>query len=243
MIMGNVCTRNCRFCAVDSGIPAPLELNEPDRIARAAGHLGLNHVVVTSVTRDDLADGGANHFALTIAAIREANHTATVEVLVPDFQGSQEAIKVVVKARPDIFNHNLETVPRLYEKVRSQANYSRSLELLKVVKEFDADILTKSGLMVGLGETGDEILKVMDDLRQVNCDFLTIGQYLRPSEDHVPVARFVSPNEFEKIAARGREMGFIGIAASPFVRSSYKAHDLFKQAALRCNTTAHDSEE
>jgi lipoyl synthase len=230
MIMGNVCTRNCRFCAVKGGITEPLESNEPDRIAKAAGHLGLSHVVVTSVTRDDLVDGGANHFAQTIVTLREANRTATVEVLVPDFQGSQEAIDEVVRAKTDIFNHNLETVPRLYEKVRPQANYQRSLELLKVVKEFDANILTKSGLMVGLGETNAEILRVMDDLRQVDCDFLTIGQYLRPSEDHVPVARFVSPKEFEELAAGGREKGFKGIAAAPFVRSSYRAGELYRQS-------------
>jgi lipoic acid synthetase len=229
MIMGNVCTRNCRFCAVDSGIPEPLESNEPDRIARAAGHLELSHVVVTSVTRDDLADGGANHFAQTITALREINQTSTVEVLVPDFGGSQEAIKVVVKTRPDIFNHNVETVPRLYDKVRPQANYQRSLEILRVVKELDGDILTKSGLMLGLGETDDEILRVMYDLHQVDCDFLTIGQYLRPSEHHVPVARFVSPQEFESFATEGREMGFRGIASAPFVRSSYRANELYKQ--------------
>lgn len=243
MIMGNVCTRNCRFCAVEGGIPEPLDSNEPDRIARAVEHLGLSHVVVTSVTRDDLADGGANHFARTITALHDANRTATVEVLVPDFQGTRESIEVVVRARPDIFNHNLETVPRLYEKVRPQANYQRSLRVLEVVKELNGEILTKSGLMVGLGETADEIIRVMNDLRQVDCDFLTIGQYLRPSEDHVSVASFVSPKEFEEIAARGREMGFRGIAAAPFVRSSYRAHDLFKQAAPRRNTTAHDSEE
>ncbi len=229
MIMGNVCTRNCRFCAVKSGIPEPLESNEPDRLARAAEYLGLSHIVVTSVTRDDLADGGANHFARTIISLREATSTSTVEVLVPDFVGSREAIEVVVRSRPDIFNHNLETVPRLYEKVRPQANYQRSLEILRLVKELDGDILTKSGLMLGLGETDEEILMVMNDLRQVDCDFLTIGQYLRPSEDHVPVARFIPPAEFEEIAVKGREMGFRGIASAPFVRSSYRAADLFKQ--------------
>ena len=229
MIMGDICTRNCRFCAVESGIPKPLESSEPARIARAGRHLGLSHIVVTSVTRDDFPDGGANHFAQTIAAIREVNQNATVEVLVPDFGGSQEAIEIVVRARPDIFNHNLETMPRLYKEVRPQANYQRSLEILKVVKELDGDILTKSGLMLGLGETDDEILRVMNDLCQVNCDFLTVGQYLRPSEDHVPVARFISPKGFEDIAARGREMGFRGIASAPFVRSSYRAAELLRQ--------------
>ena len=229
MIIGDICTRNCRFCAVESGIPKPLESSEPYRIARAGGHLGLSHIVVTSVTRDDLPDGGANHFAQTIAAIRGVNQNATVEVLVPDFGGSQEAIEIVVRARPDIFNHNLETMPRLYKEVRPQANYQRSLEILKVVKELDGDIFTKSGLMLGLGETDDEILTVMNDLCQVNCDFLTVGQYLRPSEDHVPVARFISPKGFEDIASRGREMGFRGIASAPFVRSSYRAAELLRQ--------------
>lgn len=242
MIMGNICTRNCRFCAVEGGIPELLESNEPDRIARAVEHLGLSHVVVTSVTRDDLIDGGANHFAQTITALRDANRNSTVEVLVPDFRGSRESIEVIVRARPDIFNHNLETVPRLYEKVRPQANYRRSLEILRMVKYLDGDILTKSGLMAGLGETDDEIFRVMDDLRQVDCDFLTIGQYLRPSEDHVLVERFLSPKEFEEIAARGREIGFKGIASAPFVRSSYRAGELFRQVASMADTTMYNGE-
>lgn len=229
MVMGNICTRNCRFCAVEKGKAKPLEPSEPARIARAAKDLQLLHVVVTSVTRDDLPDGGANHFAQTIAAIREVDQKATVEVLIPDFGGSQEAIEVVVRAKPDIINHNLETVPRLYKKVRPKADYQRSLKILKLVKELNRDIFTKSGMMLGLGETEEEILAVMKDLCQVNCDFLTLGQYLRPSEKHLPVARFIPPEEFQHIAAKGRGIGFRGIASGPFVRSSYRAGELFKQ--------------
>src|SRR4030042_1676082 len=228
MVMGNICSRNCRFCAVEKGKPKPLEPSEPARIARAAKDLQLLHVVVTSVTRDDLPDGGANHFAQTIAAIREVDQNATVEVLIPDFKGSQEAIKVIVSLRPDVFNHNLETVPRLYKKVRPKANYHRSLNILKLVKELDKDILTKSGMMLGLGETEEEFIAVMEDLRNVECDLLTLGQYLTPSENHLPVARFVTPEEFENIAAKGKAMGFRGIASAPLVRSSYRAEELLK---------------
>jgi lipoic acid synthetase len=229
MIMGNTCTRNCRFCAVDKGCPEPLDPNEPTRVAEAAKELGLSHIVVTSVTRDDLPDGGANHFAQTIAAIREIDQHATVEVLVPDFGGSQEAIKVIVNARPDIFNHNLETIPHLYKKVRPKANYNRSLNLLKVVKELDRDMLTKSGMMLGLGETEEELIAVMGDLRNVECDLLTLGQYLSPSENHLPVARFVTPEEFENMVATAKAMGFRGVASAPLVRSSYRAEELLKQ--------------
>jgi len=229
MIMGDICTRNCRFCAVEKGIPEPLESKEPARIARAVKNIGLGHVVVTSVTRDDLYDGGAEHFANTIAAIREINQSATVEVLVPDFGGSQLAVKIVVESRPDIFNHNLETVPRLYKKVTPEADYRRALQVLKLVKEWDRDILTKSGMMLGLGETEEEILEVMKDLCRIGCDFLTLGQYLAPSKSHLPVARFVPPEEFQDIAAKGKKLGFRGIASGPFVRSSYRADELLKQ--------------
>ncbi len=232
MIMGNICSRDCQFCAVEKGTPEPLEPGEPVRIARAAKDLGLSHVVVTSVTRDDLPDGGANHFAQTITAIRQVNLNATVEVLIPDFRGSEEAIKVVVRARPDIINHNLETVPRLYKKVRLEADYERSLKVLKAAKEWDRNTFTKSGIMLGLGETEKELFKVMEDLRQVECDFLTLGQYLRPSEAHLPVVRFIHPQEFQDIATKGREMGFRGIASGPFVRSSYRADELLEQGAL-----------
>lgn len=233
MIMGNICTRNCRFCAVESGTPEPLESSEPDRIANAAKELELSHVVVTSVTRDDLTDGGANHFAETITALRKVNKNATVEVLVPDFRGSQKAIEVMVRARPDIFNHNLETVPRLYKVVRPEANYHRSLNILNAAKRLDKNILTKSGMMLGIGETEEELIEVMKDLRQVNCDFITLGQYLSPSEDHVPVARFISPEEFKDLATRGKEMGFQGIASAPFVRSSYRAGELLGQVSAK----------
>lgn len=233
MIMGDVCTRNCRFCAVESGTPEPLESSEPDRIANAAKELGLSHVVVTSVTRDDLPYGGAGHFAQTIEALRKADKYATIEVLVPDFGGSQEAIEMVVRAKPDIFNHNLETVPRLYKEVRPEADYHRSIDLLKTVKRLDTNILTKSGIMLGIGETEEELIEVMKDLRRIDCDFLTLGQYLSPSEDHVPVARFVSPEEYDELAIRGKEMGFQGIASAPFVRSSYRAGEFLVQATAK----------
>ncbi|MFC1924712.1 lipoyl synthase [Chloroflexota bacterium] len=229
MIMGNICTRNCYFCAVDKGTPKPLETDEPARIARAAEDLKLLHIVVTSVTRDDLSDGGANHFAQTIAAVREINQNATVEVLIPDFCGSREAIEVVVDAEPDIINHNLETIPRLYSKVRPKADYLRSLDILKQVKELDGGIFTKSGIMLGLGEEEEEILTVMKDLCQIDCDFFTLGQYLSPSQDHLPVARYIPPEEFEYLASKGKEMGFHGIASGPFVRSSYRADELLRE--------------
>lgn len=243
MIMGNICTRNCRFCAVDSGVPGPLESSEPDRIADAAKELGLSHVVVTSVTRDDLPHGGANHFAETIAALRKTSNKTTIEVLVPDFNGSQESIEIVTRAKPDIFNHNLETVPRLYKEVRPEANYCRSLEVLGTVKKLDENIFTKSGIMVGLGETEGELIEVMKDLRRIDCDFLTLGQYLRPSEDHLPVARFVTPGEFEELASRGKEMGFRGIASAPFVRSSYNAGELLRQALAEPYDLLHQRKE
>ncbi len=229
MIMGNICTRNCRFCAVEKGKPTPLDPDEPARIAAAAQELQLLHVVVTSVTRDDLPDGGADHFARTIAAIREVNPKATVEVLIPDFRGSPAAIEVVVRARPDIINHNLETIPRLYGQVRPRADYQRSLEILRAVKELNQAIWTKSGMMLGLGETNEEVLEVMKDLRRVDCDLLTLGQYLSPSSEHLPVTRFIHPDEFGELAAQGRKLGFGGVASGPFVRSSYRADELLRR--------------
>jgi len=228
MIMGNICTRNCHFCAVDKGTPRPLETDEPARIARAAEDLKLLHIVVTSVTRDDLSDGGAKHFAQTIAAVRQINQSATVEVLIPDFCGSREAIEVVVGAEPDIINHNLETIPRLYSKVRPKADYQRSLDILKQVKALDGGIFTKSGIMLGLGELEEEILAVMKDLCRIDCDFFTLGQYLSPSQEHLPVSRYIPPEEFEYLASKGKEMGFHGIASGPFVRSSYRADELLR---------------
>lgn len=226
MIMGDICTRSCRFCAVEGGCPEPLDPNEPTRIAEAVGELELEHVVITSVTRDDLPDGGANHFAQTINAVRQMCPNPSVEVLAPDFLGSRESIETVVKAKPDVFNHNLETIPRLYKEIRPGADYQRSLEILKTVKELDQSIVTKSGIMVGLGETRQELLDVMGDLRQVDCDFLTIGQYLRPSENHTPVMRFVTYEEFSELETIGKRKGFKTIASAPFVRSSYKSGEL-----------------
>ncbi|MGB9809038.1 MAG: lipoyl synthase, partial [Caldanaerobacter sp.] len=196
MIMGNICTRNCRFCAVEKGHPQPLDEEEPGRVAEAARRLGLKHVVVTSVTRDDLPDGGASHFAKTIYELKKLPGV-TVEVLVPDFMGNEEAIRTVVEAKPDVINHNVETVPRLYSRVRPKADYIRSLNLLKKVKELDPLILTKSGIMVGLGETEEEVIEVMKDLRDIDCDMMTIGQYLRPSHKHIEVAEYVTPEQFK----------------------------------------------
>lgn len=230
MIMGNTCTRNCRFCAIDKGQPDALDPTEPARVANAAAELGLRHVVVTSVTRDDLPEGGAEHFAQTISALRAVDPTTTVEVLIPDFCGSREALEVVASAKPDIINHNVETVPRLYQWVRPRADYRRSLQVLSLVKDLDRGILSKSGLMLGLGETEEEILAVMQDLRRIDCDFLTLGQYLRPSEEHLPVARYIPPEEFQDIAAKGKGMGLRGVASGPFVRSSYRAGELYQQA-------------
>lgn len=229
MIMGDVCTRNCRFCAVEGGRPESLDPNEPVRLAEAARDLGLKHVVITSVTRDDLPDGGANHFAQTINAIREMGLNASVEVLVPDFNGSEESVEIVVRERPDVFNHNVETVPRMYKEIRPEAEYQRSLKILKAAKRMGEGIVTKSGIMVGLGETRQELLDVMSDLRQAGCDFLTIGQYLRPSENNAPVMRFLPPEEFSQLESEGKQMGFQGIASAPFVRSSYRADEMLKQ--------------
>ncbi|TAK33263.1 MAG: lipoyl synthase [Chloroflexota bacterium] len=229
MIMGNTCTRNCRFCAVEAGCPIPLDPSEPARVAEAARSLGLDHVVVTSVTRDDVPDGGAKHFAETIRAIREVNRNASVEVLVPDFGGSEESVETVAREKPDIFNHNLETIPSLYKEVRPGADYQRSLALLKAVKQIDENMVTKSGLMLGLGETSEELIDVLKDLRQADCDIITLGQYLRPSDNHTPVRRFIPPEEFAHLAGKAEELGFRGVVAAPFVRSSYKSGQLLRQ--------------
>ncbi len=231
LILGKTCTRNCTFCAIptEERPPAP-DPDEPRRIAGAAAELGLKHVVITSVTRDDLEDGGASHFARTVRALRDVNPEIIVEVLIPDFQGSGEALKIVLDSGPDILNHNLETVPRLYPEVRPQAVYSRSLELLKRAKEMAPAKLTKSGLMLGMGEEKVEILGVMADLRQVSCDLLTLGQYLRPSGKHHPVARYVTPDEFEELRVEGEKMGFKAVFSAPLVRSSFHAAEIFKKA-------------
>jgi len=232
MIMGDVCTRACSFCNVATGVPAPLDATEPQRVAEAVAAMGLRHVVVTSVDRDDLADGGAAHFAAVIRAIRAAAPGTTIEILTPDFlRKGDGAIETVVAARPDVFNHNLETVPRLYPAIRPGARYFVSLRLLSRVKELDPAIFTKSGLMVGLGEERAELIQVMDDLRAAEVDFLTLGQYLQPTVKHAAVARFVTPEEFDDYAALARGKGFAMVAASPLTRSSYHADSDF--AALR----------
>ncbi|HET6184050.1 MAG TPA: lipoyl synthase [Acetobacteraceae bacterium] len=231
MIMGAVCTRACAFCNVATGLPHALDADEPARVADAVARLGLRHVVVTSVDRDDLPDGGAAHFAAVIRAIRDAAPGTTIEVLTPDFLRKPGAIETVAAARPDVFNHNLETVPRLYPSIRPGARYYQSLRLLDRVKLLDPAIFTKSGLMVGLGEERAEIMQVMDDLRIADVDFLTIGQYLQPTLKHAPVARFVTPEEFDEYAAIARGKGFLLVAATPLTRSSYHADADF--AALR----------
>jgi lipoic acid synthetase len=223
MILGDVCSRACRFCAVSSGWPVRLDRDEPLRVAEVVRHLGLRHAVITSVTRDDLPDGGAAVFADTIHQIRRLSPTTSVEVLVPDFQGSQRALATLIAARPDILNHNLETVRRLYPRVRPKAVYQRSLELLARAKALDPTIPTKSGLMVGLGEADEELLQAMADLVAVGCDILTIGQYLQPTPRQLPVARYYRPQEFRELAVLGQRLGFRHVEAGPLVRSSYHA--------------------
>ena len=236
MILGDRCTRTCGFCAVAKGEPLPLDPDEPARVADAARKLGLKHVVITSVTRDDLADGGAAQFARAIAAVREGAG-ATVEVLTPDFAGNEDAIRTVVSARPEVYNHNIETVPSLYARVRPQADYARSLALLERVKRLDAGVFTKSGLMLGLGEAEGEVLATLADLRRAGCDLLTLGQYLSPSKAHLPVARFVPPEEFDELGRKARSMGFLGVASAPFVRSSHEAGALFAEASTARRNT------
>jgi lipoic acid synthetase len=236
MIMGDTCTRACAFCNVRTGLPQMLDRREPENVAQAVAKLGLNHVVVTSVDRDDLADGGAAHFAETIRAIRAHTPATTIEVLTPDFLRKPGAIETVVAAEPDIYNHNLETVPRLYLKVRPGARYFHSLRLLQQVKEIAPGMFTKSGIMVGLGEERDEVLQVMDDLRSAEVDFLTVGQYLQPTRKHAEVARFVTPEEFGALESSARGKGFLLVSASPLTRSSYHAGEDF--ARLRNARTA-----
>jgi lipoic acid synthetase len=235
MIMGDTCTRACAFCNVRTGLPQALDPNEPASVADATAKLGLAHVVVTSVDRDDLADGGAEHFARTIRAIRAAS-PATIEVLTPDFLRKDGALEVVVKARPDVFNHNLETVPSKYLTVRPGARYFASLRLLQQVKELDPQMFTKSGIMVGLGEERNEVLQLMDDLRAANVDFLTIGQYLQPTKKHHPIARFVTPDEFKAYETIAYAKGFLMVSSSPLTRSSHHAGEDF--ARLRAARAA-----
>jgi lipoic acid synthetase len=234
MIMGEICTRACAFCNVATGKPGALDPLEPTNVAQAVRKLGLKHVVVTSVDRDDLPDGGAGHFAEVIRALREAAPLTTIEVLTPDFLRKDGAIETVVAARPDVFNHNLETVPRLYTEVRPGARYFQSLRLLDKVKTMDPTIFTKSGLMVGLGESLEEVQQVMDDLRTAEVDFLTIGQYLQPTPKHHAVDRFVTPQEFESLAKHAYAKGFLMVSATPLTRSSYHAdEDFLKLRAAR----------
>ena len=226
MILGNVCTRPCGFCAVSRGKPEALEADEPARVAEAALRLGLKHVVITSVTRDDLPDGGGEHFYESVMAVR-AKTSATVEVLTPDFIQHKHGLDRVVEAAPEVFNHNMETVPRLYRKVRGpKSDYNWTLELLARVKRLNANIKTKSGLMLGLGETRDELLQCLGDLRRYDCDFLTLGQYLQPGQRYLPVNRYVPPEEFEELGEIAQQMGFEKVASGPFVRSSYHAREM-----------------
>ncbi len=228
LILGRVCTRNCGFCAVENGIPVPADETEPEKVARAVQKMGLQYVVITSVTRDDLHDGGASLFAKTIRAIRILDPKVKVEVLIPDFRGDPASLEIVVSESPDVLNHNVETIPPLYPKVRPQADYKRSLNLLRKSKELYPHILTKSGFMLGLGETREEVMELLQDLRDTGCDFLTIGQYLQPRQDRLPVERFIPPEEFEEYKRIGEEVGFRAVASGPFVRSSFHASRMFE---------------
>ncbi len=226
MILGSQCTRNCRFCNVTHAAPQPVDPEEPRKVAEAASELGLKHVVITSVTRDDLPDGGARHFAQVIREVNAIDSNIAVEVLIPDFRGSYMALETVVKAKPQILNHNIETVPRLYSEVRPSAIYVRSIQLLARVKFMNDRIFTKSGIMLGLGEREDEVLQVLEDLRIAGCDFLTIGQYLAPSTKHYPVVEYVTPEVFRRYKEAALDMGFSFVASAPLVRSSYNAAEM-----------------
>ena len=229
LLMGDTCTRNCRFCAIKKGRPLPLDPDEPQHVARAVSALKLKHAVVTSVTRDDLPDGGAGHFARTVEAIRQHNPEVSIEVLIPDFQGSPQALEEIITSEPQVINHNLETVPSLYAEVRPGAEYHRSLDLLRMVKVTNPRIVTKSGLMLGLGEQHSEVIKVMEELCAAGCDCLTIGQYLPPSPAHHQLVRYVTPSEFEQYQRTGMEMGFGAVVSGPLVRSSFKAGEAYRQ--------------
>ncbi|HUL29028.1 MAG TPA: lipoyl synthase [Thermodesulfobacteriota bacterium] len=227
LILGRVCTRNCGFCAIEHGVSFPPMEEEPEKVAQAVKQMGLHYVVITSVTRDDLPDGGASHYAKTIRAVRALNREIRVEVLIPDFQGDLSSLITVLREGPDVLNHNIETIPRLYPEARPQADYRRSLNLLKRTKERGGQTFTKSGFMLGLGETEEEVSSLLHDLRAIGCDFLTIGQYLQPRPDRLPVARYVPPQEFEAYKRTAEEMGFKSVASGPFVRSSFHAAQMF----------------
>ncbi len=226
LLLGDVCTRNCSFCGVDKGIPAPVEEEEPERVAQAAARMGLEHVVITSVTRDDLPDGGASHFTAAVRATRRLLPEATIEVLIPDLQGDASALRVITASKPDVLNHNLETVEELYPRVRPLADYRRSLDLLRSAREAFAGARTKSGLMAGLGETRQQLRRAFRDLAGVGCNMLTIGQYLRPSREQLRVERFLSPQEFEELGREAENAGIPVVTSAPFVRSSYRAREL-----------------
>jgi lipoic acid synthetase len=230
MILGDTCTRNCAYCAVAHGIPSALDLHEPARLAAAVERMGLRHVVITSVDRDDLPNGGAEMFAAAVAEIRRRTPETSVELLIPDFKGSERALRLVVDAKPDILNHNLETIERLYRLARPGGRYPRALELLRRAKQFDGALLTKSGIICGLGEEWDELLVAMRDLRAQGVDILTLGQYLRPSSQHLPIARYYTPDEFAELRRRGLEMGYRHVEAGPLVRSSYHAWEQVERA-------------
>ena len=226
LILGRICTRDCGFCAVEHGIPSRPDPEEPGKVAEAVKEMGLRYVVITSVTRDDLPDGGASHYAQMIRAIRALDRTLKIEVLIPDLQGNEDALDRILQERPDVLNHNVETVPRLYPRVRAHANYERSLRLLRRSKDDSPHLLTKSGVMLGLGEDRSEVIELMKDLREVRCDLLTMGQYLQPRSDRLPVVRYVTPEEFEELKRIGEEMGFQSVASGPFVRSSFHASQM-----------------
>jgi lipoic acid synthetase len=229
LILGKKCTRNCAFCAVEKGNPEPPDPEEPENIAQAAQKLSLKHVVLTSVTRDDLEDGGASHFYLTIRAVRKKLPESTIEALIPDFKGNPAALDRVLQAKPDILNHNVETVPRLYPAIRPGADYDRSVQILRSVKKTYPVALTKSGMMLGMGETWDEVVQTMEDLYKAGCEILTMGQYLAPGENHHKILEFVPPEKFRELERIGLDMGFRAVVAGPFVRSSYHAHETWKE--------------
>ncbi|NRQ52916.1 lipoyl synthase [Brevibacillus sp. HD1.4A] len=232
MILGSICTRACRFCAVKTGLPTELDKEEPQKVAIATAKMGLKHVVVTSVARDDLRDGGASIFAETIRAIRERNPLTGIEVLIPDFGGSEEALATVLAEKPDILNHNIETVERLSDRVRARAKYPRSLTLLQNAKKLRPGQKTKSSIMLGVGETDEEIVQTMHDLRAVNCDIMTLGQYLQPTKKHLPVLKYYTPDEFREFKELGMKLGFAHVESGPLVRSSYHAHEQVAQATI-----------
>jgi len=228
MILGTNCTRNCRFCNVRYDAPNPIDLNEPAKIVTATKELGLQYVVITSVTRDDLSDGGAQHFAEVIRAIKKHSPSTAVEVLIPDFKGSIDALKIVADAKPAVISHNMETVKSLYNDVRPEAEYERSLELIKNIKSLNNDIRSKSGIMVGLGETKEQVYELFDDLREVGCEFLTIGQYLAPTKEHFPIKEYIEPAQFDEYGKIAKSKGFEFVASAPLVRSSYHAGEALK---------------